>query len=452
MARDQSDLHRIIIFRFHLGTRRSHISTVILIASTLKCTMSSLSSHSAILGSPHRDVLEASPETDESKGHLVEELKLRGKSAVATKDWMNASLLYEKAITLVPDEAALYSNASLCQYSMGHFDAAYQLAKQAVAKDAKFVKGYWREGQALTQLKRYGEALEAHRKGLVYDPTNKAILKEIEKLKKLVAEESERKRLLEEEKARMEIDEDPSFDPATFPPPPPTANPPKKASTSETIKIDDEVDFTKSDHVKGYKVVNGKKTSYFHNELTDEAKALIGDIAPKRIEVAQEPAATNVDNGNLSGSVWNKAGTWEEKDVTCWAQESLDAALLATQFILPVSSPAPGAICTIASSKSSGHASFAMVRGKKRYIYEFAVTLEWEFAVNTDKACGSMSFPDFDGTCELGEGYDMVDWNVKESSSSSLTPLLERFVRNGGLRDAIHTTLDNWVRRFRETY
>lgn len=406
-----------------------------------------------MLGSPHRDVLEASPETDESKAHLVEELKMRGKSAVATKDWMNASLLYEKAITLVPDEAALYSNASLCQYSMGHFDAAHRLAKQAVAKDPKFLKGYWREGQALTQLSRYSEALEAHRKGLVYDPTNKAILKEIEKLKKLVAEETERKRLLEEEKARMEIDEEPSSDPAIVTPPTPAVNPPKKASTSETIKIDDEVDFTKSDHVKGYKVVNGKKTSYFHNELTEEAKALIGDIAPKRIEVTPEPAAaTTGDNGNLSGSVWNKAGTWEEKDVTSWAQESLDSALLATQFILPESSPAPGAICTIASSKINGHASFAMVRGKKRYIYEFAVTLEWEFAVNEDKACGSMSFPDFDGTCELGEGYDMVEWNVKESSSSTLTPLLERFVRNGGLRDAIHATLDTWVRLFRETY
>ena len=42
--------------------------------------------------------------------------------------------------------------------------------------------------------------------------------------------------------------------------------------------------FTKSDHVKGYKVVNGKKTSYFHRELTEEEKNMIGDIAPKRLD------------------------------------------------------------------------------------------------------------------------------------------------------------------------
>jgi tetratricopeptide (TPR) repeat protein len=423
--------------------------------------MASFASNAAILGSPHRDVLEATPDTDESKDRLVEELKSRAKAAVGTKDWMNASLLYQKAITMVPNEATLHSNLSLCQYNMGDFGKACDSATQAVATDAKFVKGYWRLGQAWTKLENYEEALAAHQKGLVYEPTNKAIQKEIEKLKKLAAEEKERKRLLaaaEEEANKMEVDDSE----APLPSSKTTANgsrnaPPKKngaktatTTNTESIRIDDEVDFTKSDHVKGYKVVNGKKTSYFHNELTEEAKALIGDIAPKRLETVPQPApATDIPSGS---SAWNKAGTWEEKDVTAWAQESLDAALLAAVYTLADSSPAPGALCTVESSKSSGHASVAIVRAKKRYIYEFAITIKWKFAVGNDKACGSMSFPDFDGTCELGQGYDLVEWSVDESSSASLTPLLERFVRNGGLRDVIHQALDDWVRRFRDTY
>ena len=412
------------------------------------------------MGSPHRDVLEATPDTDESKARLVEELKSRAKAAVGTKDWMNASLLYQKAITLVPDEATLHSNLSLCQYNMGDFGKACDSATQAVSTDAKFVKGYWRLGQAWTKLENYTEALAAHQKALVYEPTNKAIQKEIEKLKKLAAEEKE-KRLLaaaEEEANKMEVDDSE----AALPSSEPAANgnrnaSPKKNSaqkatttTTESIRVDDEVDFTKSDHVKGYKVVNGKKTSYFHNELTEEAKALIGDIAPKRLETVPQPApAADIPSGS---SVWNKAGTWEEKDVSAWAQESLDAALLAAQYTLADSSPAPGALCTVESSKCSGHALVATVRGKKRYIYEYAINIKWTFVVDKDKACGNMSFPDFDGTCELGQGYDLVEWNVNESSSASLTPLLERFVRNGGLRDVIHQTLDDWVRVFRETY
>ena len=410
--------------------------------------MSSLSSNPSILGSPHTDVLEAFPETDESKAKLVEELKSRGKSAVASKDWRNACLLYEKAISLASDDATLLSNLSLCHYSMGHFDLASTAAKQAIAKDPKFVKGYWREGQALIKLEKYTEALESHKKGLVYDPTNKAILKEIERLKKLVAEDAMKKVNVQ---APTDMDIDDSTPTAAIPAVTSAATKaaPKKTKSSTVVTVDDEVDFSKSDHIKGYKIVNGKKTSFFHNELTEEAKALIGDIAPKRIQVTENPPPTT---STTDGSVWNKAGTWEEKDVTNWAQESLEAALLASQFTLPSSSPAPGAICSIKSCKSNGHASFAMVRGKKRYIYEFAITLDWEFAVQEDKACGSMSFPDFDGTCELGEGYDLAEWNVKESSSSNLTPLLERFIRNGGLRDVIHAALDNWVRLFRETY
>lgn len=83
----------------------------------------------------------------------------------------------------------------------------------------------------------------------------------------------------------------------------------KAESTSQTpMEIDDEAEFTKSDHVKGYKIVNGKKTSFFHNELSEEAAKLIGDIAPKKLEMQPAAEPTVQYDG---GSVWNKAGTWE---------------------------------------------------------------------------------------------------------------------------------------------
>ena len=41
--------------------------------------------------------------------------------------------------------------------------------------------------------------------------------------------------------------------------------------------------------MKGYKrTSDGRVTSFFHTELDDQAKELIGDIAPKRIEKAIE--------------------------------------------------------------------------------------------------------------------------------------------------------------------
>ncbi|GMH50086.1 hypothetical protein TL16_g00690 [Triparma laevis f. inornata] len=57
-----------------------------------------------------------------------------------------------------------------------------------------------------------------------------------------------------------------------------------RKSKGEDIVKDDSDDDLGTDKVRGYKLTSdGRKTSFFNNELTDEAKALIGDIAPKPI-------------------------------------------------------------------------------------------------------------------------------------------------------------------------
>ena len=409
-----------------------------------------------MLSSPHRDVLEG-------KQKLVEEIKSRGRAAVSGKAWPDAAMLYQKAVTLAPTEAALHANLSLVQFQMGKWEEAREAAQLATEKDPQYVKGFWRLGQALVKLHRLKEALMANKAGLQLDPNNKAFRKECTVLEKR----------MEEEEALMEAN------PVTTPPvqtepaeplgvskktettstskpkttktPASKTTPPATAAKKDTTSATDEEGvFTKSDHVKGYKVVNGKKTSYFHNELSDDARRLIGDIAPKRIDT---PAATEAPAPAAGGSAWNKAGTWEEKDVSKWARTTLEQALLDTTYILPPTSPAPDALVVITKvSKLDGHASFAVVRGKKRYIYEYAVEVEWEWKHQDQTATGSMTFPDVDGTCELGEGYDMTGFQVKDASSSGLMPLLDRFVKNGGLRESLHNAIDDWVRVFRETY
>lgn len=142
--------------------------------------------------------------------------------------------------------------------------------------------------------------------------------------------------------------------------------------------------------------------------------------------------------------------------MTPWAKETLEAALLATEYILPDGSPSPGAHGIVSKvTKIDGHASYATVRGKKRYIYEFGIAINWVLTLGDDhkSVChGSMTFPDIDGTVDLGDGYDMVDYHVEGSSPAGTGPLLDRFVRDGGLRDSIHKSIDDWVRLFRATY
>ena len=65
--------------------------------------------------------------------------------------------------------------------------------------------------------------------------------------------------------------------------------------------------------MRGYKITSdGKKTSYFHNEMDEKTKNLIGDTTPQRI---QSPPRESKSKGKTAGaSAWNAAGTWESKD------------------------------------------------------------------------------------------------------------------------------------------
>ena len=429
--------------------------------------------------SAHSDVLSASPEDVPSKMKLVEEIKSRGRACVGGKNYPDAVSLYSKGIevlsSITDDESAkkdvaiLYSNRSLCMLQMGKVAEALESAENAVENDPLYVKAHWRRGQACNAIGNYADSLASFEKALSLDPNSKALKKEVAAAKTKKEEEEKLLAAAKEAKeANANADAGVTEAPKTVTPAKKdtgnknTTKPASSAKpTNNNVKEDGDADlFTSSDHVRGYKIrSDGKKTSFFDREISEETKQLIGDIAPKRID---PNAPTEDDNAPKplpvaeGTSAWNKAGTWEERDVTSWAKETLEAALLTSEYVLPEGSPSPGARATVSKvSKLEGHASFATARGKKRYIYEFAFTLDWVLTLGDDetKTCrGKVTFPDVDGTVELGDGYDIVDYQVDASTPVGTGPLLQRFVRDGGLRDSIHKNVDDWVRLLRATY
>lgn len=417
--------------------------------------------------SPHNDVLTATPSTKDEKLALIEELKRRGRVSVTTQRYPDAKDLYSKAIevscSLDNQEqqlAILHSNRSLCWLHMTKSKEAYDDATSATCYDATYVKGFWRLATACMALKKTQQAINAFEAALALDANNKALQKEYEKAKKqLIKDEKEAEEKKEEIEAQRLKD-------STMPPPP-KAKPNNTSSLSSSSKmnnnevkdIDDTDDFTQSDHVRGYKVVNGKKTSFFHHEQTEEEKALIGDITPKRLDETQIPAPITTEK---DVSAWNKAGTWEERDYTDWAIETIKSKILESEYSLPAGSPDPNAhvkvvdVTDLISSKVAGgnaHASVAKVRGKKRYIFEFNVCVHWEITLGNGTVCkGTLSFLDVDGTHEVGDGYDVSGYTVDANAPSEAKYLLERFVRDGGLRTVCERKLDEWIELFRETH
>ena len=406
--------------------------------------------------SPHKDVLEAPiPDDEAGQARLLEELKNRGRSAVQASIWPDAHALYEKALQVCEkqstkdnaQEAIINANNSLVLGKMNRWAEAKTSAKKAVELDASYTKGFWRLGQASGSLGDFDEATKAMNQAIQLEPKNKALQKELKNLE-VKAREAAEKKALEEEKKKKEAAE-------PMLPPLPTTKVAKdassKSSEGEPMEIEaDGTTFTKSEHVKGYKIVNGKKTSYFHNELSEEAKKLIGDIAPKKLEASQQPQSS--EPAEKGTSAWNKAGTWEERDLTKWACDSLKEQLEKVAYTFPNSSPAPGATVTTSKATVTGHASVATVRGKKRYIYEMIVKLEWAFEHEDVDANGKLNLPDVDGTCQLGEGYEATNWEVSHATNATLRPMLDQFIHKQGWRNAVHDAIDDWVRSFKETY
>jgi len=440
--------------------------------------------------SAHSDILSANPSNPSSQNALIEEIKRRGRACVVSKNYPDADSLYGKGIDVLSsllkeeankkDIAIFYSNRSLVRMQMGKIAEALEDADHAVSNDPSYVKAHWRRGQASTACGNTSQALTSFEKALALDPSNKALKKEVQFAKE--KKEMEEIMLKEAAEAAAKAAEEGGSD-ADVVDDVMKDVPKPKTTTIKTTKVDDktngekstttqassgttvkdtgsESEFSKSDHVRGYKIrSDGKKTSFFDREISDDAKKLIGDIAPKKLDSSggsNDCAPKPI--GAVSGgtSVWNKAGTWEERDVTPWAIETLTASLLSAEYVLPPGSPSPGAIASVSKvSKLEGNASHASVRSKKKYIYEFALTLEWDLTLGdavTQKCTGEVTFPDIDGTVELGEGYDIVNYKVDASTPVGTGPLLQRFVRDGGLRESVHKAIDDWVRLFRATY
>ncbi|KAL2610815.1 hypothetical protein R1flu_022507 [Riccia fluitans] len=82
------------------------------------------------------------------------------------------------------------------------------------------------------------------------------------------------------------------------------------------------------------------------------------------------------------GSVWNQAGTWEEKSLNSWALGRVKELLLAAET---VSFPQGTARVTEVSN-CSGDATLVTVRKKKRVGYSFEITIKFNGELTSSEA------------------------------------------------------------------
>jgi Activator of Hsp90 ATPase, N-terminal len=154
--------------------------------------------------------------------------------------------------------------------------------------------------------------------------------------------------------------------------------------------------------LRGYrKRADGTKTTFFNRELSEKEKELIGSIAPRQIESEHLAAPTSLTTGS---SVWNSAGTFEEKVFSAWASSRLNELLTEVNVSVDHSILRVSSIVSI-----TGDASITTARMKRKHIYDFSAELALSFSEGDD--LGKVTIQDITADC---------DYEIEVSLPSSL--------------------------------
>jgi len=408
-------------------------------------------------GGFHKDVMDANPTDAASKKTLCEEIKNRAKGSLASKNYLEARTLYSKAIAVMEGspEAAyssiLHANRSMCELGMNRGAEAETDAARALELDPTYVKAYYRRGMALSKLGRWADARDVLQQGLQLKADDKDMRAQLDKAvfalsnpdgsaQKAAAPAAPRARATVSTRAGATTSAPPA-DARRKTGPPPAARAPTRPEKAEA----DEEDEEDSTVYRGYKTTSdGRTTTFFNNELDAKTKRLIGDIAPKKLEVAPqaEPAPAPAEQG----SAWNAAGTFESKDLTPWARARLAELAQTAQCT------AAGAVIKVTSCAVTGDGEVVAARGKRKHIYDFTAVLKWSLTTAEGSAGvvnGEITVRDIDA--DEDGAYEVGDFKVQGAPSPEQLAVVASLVQSGsaGLQPQVFAQLDAFRREFK---
>jgi tetratricopeptide (TPR) repeat protein len=375
-------------------------------------------------GRAHGDILSrVDSTTEEDKEKVVAELKSRGNAAFKSKRPEEAHLLYSAALHIDDQNWAIFGNRSAVNEMMGKGEEALEDANSATKIKPDWAKGFFRKGKAYACLKRYRECVEAYEQALSLEPDSKMLQKSVKKAK--IAEEKAdadaAAKAIKTEKKKIDMA-------------PPTMTKVALLSSSKdkstVLKEEGSVDYS----LKGYKKTSdGRTTSFFNMEIDDTAKELIGSIAPKKIFNAPVEDPELVSKG---ASAWNKGGTYEERNCTEWAEQYLRAAIGEFQH----APSKDGWSVSFTKVKSlEGDCSVVLRQGKKRYVFDFEVTVNFDVINDNGDilSSGEWVCNDFnseaEGECDVSlkiqSGKDLIrSWLKKKGVEELVNNLWAKFV------------------------
>uniref|UniRef100_A0A7N0VKX4 Activator of Hsp90 ATPase AHSA1-like N-terminal domain-containing protein n=1 Tax=Kalanchoe fedtschenkoi TaxID=63787 RepID=A0A7N0VKX4_KALFE len=184
---------------------------------------------------------------------------------------------------------------------------------------------------------------------------------------------------------------------------------------------------------------SGNSYRYWVRETKQDAAPL---PVPRKLTDQEKDRLNSTDShaGNHLGSTWNKAGTWEEKNLNKWASDRLKELLVSVGSL-----DFSGGRAEISEvSRCVGDAYLVTVRNKKLvgYTYELSLKVKGEWTVKDEKKplkghidVAEFSFGELDDLqieVKLTDGSDLPNQDkmrISQDLKSFLKPLREKLVQ-----------------------
>ncbi|OII73642.1 uncharacterized protein cubi_03440 [Cryptosporidium ubiquitum] len=200
----------------------------------------------------------------------------------------------------------------------------------------------------------------------------------------------------------------------------------KKNTSNDDVDLDEEdLKILQETKKMGY--------CYFKRELTEQEKELNRQFTPTLInnrdtssrDASQQNdlSSADLDKSRVGISSWNSKGTtFEDKDVSEAAKTTLRGILLkgGSRFSGKVTEGGDLDISVSIESieNLSGEASVAMIRGTRRFLFDFSITMKCEYILENnenEKYSFNINIPSLTSMCNEDEVFGIKDCNIQFS-------------------------------------
>eukprot|EP00042_Codosiga_hollandica_P056417 m.812524 g.812524 ORF g.812524 m.812524 type:complete len:146 (+) comp59343_c0_seq1:89-526(+) len=120
-----------------------------------------------------------------------------------------------------------------------------------------------------------------------------------------------------------------------------------------------------------------------------------------------------------TGSAWNSAGSWEERDTTKWVSAEVKARLTQAPYTAP-----NGDTITVTDATVTGEGRILFSRGKKRAGIDISIDAKWKGTINGQSASGKIAIEELSET-------SLEDFELQLTTSSSADAVKTRVREHG---------------------